>query len=148
MQDPLSFEIDMTETSTDMPRFPKGEYLFAIKEAKIEPNKAQTGHNLLVIFASREATKSHTGDPISPGYTVRKYYPLQQSDNENAPDFKRDIAILLDAAFGVKNPADRPKLNTETISALVQRPVVLALSLKDSDDFGLQNEIRSVKPVE
>jgi hypothetical protein len=148
MNDPLSFEINMTEVNTDMPRLPKGEYLFGIKEATVAPNKEQTGHNLMVIFELRQPATSHTGDPINAGYPVRKYYPLQQSQKENAPDFRRDIAILLDAAYGVKNPADRPKLNTETIAGLAQRNVVLVLNLKDDENYGLQNEIRSVKPVE
>lgn len=148
MQDPLSFEIEMNEVSTDMPRFKKGEYLFGIKEGSVIPNKEQTGHNLLVIFESRNPEVSHTGDTINPGYTVRKYYPLQQSPKEGAPDYRRDIAILLDAAFNVKTPAERPKLNTETIAGLAQRNVVLSLSLKDDDQYGLQNEIRSIKSVE
>lgn len=146
--DPLSFDIEMTEVDTSMPRLPKGEYLFGIKSGEIKENKEQTGHNLLVIFELRNAATGLNGEPISAGYQIRRYYPLQQSQKENAPDFRRDIAVLLDAAYKVKDAKDRPKLNNETIAGLAQRNVVLSIKVKDDPAYGLVNEIGSVKSVD
>lgn len=143
----LDLNIELKGIDTSMPRLEAGEYLCSIKEVKMEENKAKTGHNMVVQFATMEDAQSTTGDTLAPGWTLSKYYPLQQSENEKAPDFRRDICRLVDAAFKIEDDSDRPDLNEETLLQLVGQEVVVKVALRESDEYGIQNEIKSIRAV-
>lgn len=144
---PLDLNIDIKNVDTSMPRLLAGQYLCKITEASVAANKAGTGHNLMVIFSTLEEGESNQGKVLAPGQQFRKYYPLQQSENENAPDFRRDLTTLFDAAFKVSDPADRPAITVDNIAALNGEEVVVSVNLKEDPEYGLQNEVRGVKAV-
>lgn len=148
MNDPLDLNIDLDGVKTGMPRLQAGDYLCAVKTAEILANKAGTGHNLLVVFKTLEEAVSQDGDSLGAGMEVRKYYPLQQSANENAPDFRRDLAVLYDAAFKIEDENDRPPINKETIASLVQEEVLVKVSFEHDDQYGAQNTVRRVLAVD
>jgi len=144
----LDLNIELKDVDTSMPRLESNTYLLGIKEVKIEPSKQGEGkRNLLVVFATKEEANSTAGGTISPGFQLRKYYPLQQSPKENAPDFRRDISILIDAAFAV-TAESRPDLTSDTLSGLVGREVVASVKVKQDDTYGEVNEIGMLKAVE
>lgn len=147
MNEPLNLNIGLGDVDTSMPRLASGKHLMGIKKAEVGPNKAGTGHNLLVSFATKEPAESTAGDVLNPGFQVRKYYPLQQSDKENAPDFRRDIAVLIDAAYNVDDANNRPTLSQETIAGLVGREVVVTVKVTQSDEYGEQNEVGMISAV-
>ena len=139
--------IDLTNVDTEMPVLCDGTYNFEIKEFEVAENKKKTGHNLCVKFAlmtpgdSVKARERGESNDISPGFQVRKYYPLQQSDNENAPDFRRDLAVLQEAALGAKG-----ELNNETLEQLRGKQVAIKVKVTDSDVYGLGNDVVRVMP--
>lgn len=143
MSGPLNLNIDVASVDTSMPRLAPGPVAAVIDKAEVLENKQQTGHNLLVIFKTTEPVESTQGGVINPGYQLRKYYPLQQSANENAPDFKRDLAVLYKAAFG-DNP---PALTEESILQLIGQQVELVTKVTTDPEYGEQNEIRSIKRI-
>lgn len=142
----LNLNIDLKDTDTSMPVLAAGNYLCSIKEASPVPNKAETGHNLLVIFSTQEENETNTGGVANAGYQFRKYYPLQASENPSY-DFKRDLAKLYDAAFNPESDADRPEITLETIASLVECDVIVGVKITDNEQYGPQNEVRSVKAV-
>ena len=112
-------------------------------------NKKKNGHNMLVKFKLAQDGQSTDGAPIKSGYPLRKYYPLQQSENENAPDFRRDIAILFDAAFKVgEDKSQRPDVNMETIASLSGREVIASVKVEDDETYGQTNAVGLLKAVD
>lgn len=121
---PLDLNVDMSDVSTAMPLIPNGTVaLLGIKSFEVSPNKAGTGKNLMVQFFLEEPTTSTMGDTINRGFPLRKYYPLQQSDKEGAPDFRRDVKLLLMAVFNTDED-NCPNLTSETLSQLPGQQVV------------------------
>lgn len=149
--DPLDFSIDTEDVSTKMPLLPKSEYLLSVKEAQAvqgkDFNPAEPKYNLMVIFTLAEPATSTTGDTVNPGYQLRRYYPLQQSPKEGAPDFRRDIVALIDAAFKIKEPSDRPKITPDTFHRMIGQQVIGVVKITESEQYGEQNELSSVKAL-
>lgn len=138
MTDPLNLNVDLDDVSTAYPRLPSGSYPFAIEKAEVAAAKKEGNYNLLIIFSLQEAAEGHTGDVINTGYQVRRYYPLQQADNPDAPDFRRDIKLLLEAC-GIEG-----SLTNDTIPELFGKEVVCKIRLSSSKEYGDQNDVRGV----
>lgn len=137
-----NLDIDVANVDTSRPCLPKGLYPFEIKDVQILPSKAKPGNrNLRVDFSLSDPAEALSGVMINPGYVVSKYYPLQQSDNPKAPDFKVDIAKLLEAALGEKQP-----LSAQAARELIGRKVILSLKVTNSEEYGASNEVSAVKP--
>ena len=146
--EPLNLNVDLSKTDTSMPRLRQGNYACRIEEATIVPKKDDPSkHNLLVIFATIEEGVDQIGNKLEAGVQLRNYYPLQQSDNENAPDFLRGIAALFDAAFKCASPEDRPPLTNETIAALASQEVICSVKLEDDAQYGLSNRVNFVRAL-
>lgn len=143
---PLSLELSGTDLTPD--RLPKGEYGFTIKSAEFVAGKVDGRYNLLTIYKLNEDAVSQRGNPISAGYEIRSYRPLQQSDNPKAPDFKVALTKDIMATFGIADVAEVPALNDELLAAMAGRPVILSLSLDDIEEFGPSNSVKAVKAVQ
>lgn len=142
--DPLGLGLDLSGVDTSRPALPEGMYVLGVKDVKREANKAQTGFNLVILFETTSDSTDVTGDKnIAPGFIVRKYYPLQQSDNAKAPDFKADLARLQDAIEGTEQ-GNRPPFNPFNY---VGRQVMAKLKVETSDDYGTQNNISKLEPI-
>ena len=140
MNDPLGLNIDLAGVSTAMPVLPAAKYPMHIasvepKQGKDDPNK----RNLLVSFTTAEDVTLADGSIISAGFKLSKYYPLQQSDNPKAPDFRRDLAVLVDAALGT-DESNRPSLG-EAAASLAGRTVIASLAIENDPVYGSQNRI-------
>lgn len=130
--DPLAFAIDTNDVDTSRPVLQAGSYIARIVNAEIVPNKDETGHNLLVQFAttakatSIAAAEQGREDDIAPGFKLRRYYPLQPSTKSPDFDFRRGIAELQDAALKCER-GSRPPLN---VNDLVNREVVIVVKVR------------------
>ena len=144
----LDANIELAGVDTSMPVLETNENLpVVIKDVDVASNKDKTGRNLVVKFATLNEERSTKGDPVNAGYPLTKYFPLQQSKNDKAPDFRRDICKLIDACFGTTQE-DRPSLNSETIEALKGKELLVSVKIREAtDEFDAQNEIRSFKPL-
>jgi len=139
--DPLGFGFDSNEVETARPLVAPGKYPGKVKEFSIEPNSKQTGRNLVVRFEftqdvpsckivdGKVGPKSITND-LKAGFTVTKWYPMQQSDNEKAPDYKEDLVRLQDAALHTKK-GSRPRYNP---SEFVGKDVLIGVSIQKPKD--------------
>ena len=144
----LDLNIALDDVDTSMPRLESGSYHLGIKDAKIETSKQGQGkRNLHVTFVTKQEANSTAGDALKPGFQVHRYYPLQQSDKENAPDFRRDISILIDAAYKTE-ASTRPALNRETIAGMVGRDLVASIKVKDDEQYGQVNEVGMLKAID
>lgn len=142
MNDPLNLNVNLEDVSTAFPRLASGKYPFAVESVEVAESSSTPGnHNLLVIFSLLEPQESHTGDILNPGYQVRKYYPLQQSKNPDAPDFRRDIKLLLEAC-GIEG-----NLTNDVIPELFGKEVEVTVKLTNNEQYGDQNEVRGVRSL-
>jgi hypothetical protein len=143
--DPLGLGLDLSNVDTSRPCLPEGIMVLEIgKVSKEESKKSPGNHNLLVQFKTTSDSPDVTGEKnIGAGFAISKYYPLQQSSNDKAPDFKADLARLQDAVEGTKQ-GERPPFNPFNY---VGRLVMAKLKVVTSDEYGTQNEIAKLEFV-
>lgn len=148
MSDPLGkFKISLTDAKTDMPRLKKGNYTFIIKSAEVKMKKdSETDRNLVVSFATSTDSVGLNGEKLSSGFPVTNYYPLQQSENPKAPDFKRDIVFLIAAAFKASvAEAKAMELDEKLVKSLAGNKVQAFVDVQDSEKYGPSNRISKLK---
>lgn len=136
--DPLGLGMDLSGVDTSRPVLPEQIHVLSIDKVEVKDNKAGTGRNLVVVFKTVNDSPDVTGAKIiSAGYPITKYYPLQQSENEKAPDFKADLARLQDAVEGTKQ-GTRGAFNPYNYTGKL---VMAKLKVRKDDEFGDSNEI-------
>lgn len=151
LDDPLGLNIDLSTVDTSRPVIKTGAYLFTLKElARVEKKDDPTKHNLKAVYSlAQEAPSGREGDDaiISPGFQVQKFFPLQQSDNANAPDFRVDIVKHYCALLGVDHldAAARPKVHP-AFADLLGREITLTIKCKPDENGQLQNEVAGFRP--
>ena len=149
--DPLGLNINLDAVDTSRPVLASGTWPMGVKSIEIQENKAKNGRNLVVTFAlantatSVKAAEDGRSGDLNPGYTLTKYYPLQQSEHPKAPDFRVDIARLIDAAFGTSQ-GSRPTLN-EALDQIQGKVVAVRTKVRTSEEYGDQAEIAGIASV-
>lgn len=142
--DPLGLGLDLSGVDTSRPCLPEGMVVLEVNKVERLPNKKQTGHNLVLQFKTTAESPDVTGEKvINAGFTITKYYGLQQSDNDKAPDFKADLARLQDAVEGTEQ-GTRPPFNPFNY---VGKLVMAKLKVVTSDEYGTQNEIAKLEKI-
>lgn len=137
--DALGLGMDLSGVDTNRPVLPEASYILEVKDVKVEQNKKQTGRNLVVEFMTTSDCTDATGARvIGAGYTILKYYPLQQSDNPKAPDFQADLARLQDAVEGPESRAGGAKFQPFNY---VGAKVMAKLKIRNDEQYGPSNEI-------
>jgi hypothetical protein len=144
MNDPLGLGMDLSTVDVSRPCLPEQMHVLSIDSVEVKPNKKETGRNLVVVFKTVNDSPDVTGAKIiSAGYPITKYYPLQQSDNEKAPDFKADLARLQDAVEGTKQ-GERPPFQPFNY---VGKLVMARIRIKKDEEYGDSNEIAKLEAV-
>jgi hypothetical protein len=141
--DPLGLGLDLGNVDTSRPVLPEQLHVLEIGSVEVKPNKAENGRNLVVVFKTVNESPDASGQQmIQPGYQITKYYPLQQSANEKAPDYKRDLAKLQDAVEGT-TMGSRPLFQPFNY---VGKLVIAKLKIRKDEEYGDSNEISKLEP--
>mgnify|MGYP000281788675 CR=1 FL=1 len=157
MSEPLNneYEISLADVKLTPPVFAAGAYAFEVVKQEVTDNKAGTGKNFVVTFASLasatskdkvQAGESDAND-IPAGRQLTKYYPLQQSDNPKAPDFRADLTRLMMALHNCSQ-ADCPPFRTS--NDLTGKKLVLQLRVAPANEatgYGESNEVSKYMPL-
>jgi hypothetical protein len=131
----LDLDIDLTKADLDFPLFPAGLVKARIIGLVLQPNKKETGRNMIVTFANETPLTSVKGRDFEVGKVkFKKWYPLQPSEKNPDWDWTAPIAELQLAALGERTNG----LNT---AALGGKVVVLKIKIEKETDA-------SGKPVE
>jgi hypothetical protein len=123
MTDPLAVSINLAGVDTTIPLLPEAIYDFQISEAVVEPNKDRTGSNLVVTVKTVNPIDSVPNEQgevraVKPGFPLKMYFALQaKSDSADQEAYKRNLADLIDAAFGT-SVNDRPDLTRDLITQM------------------------------
>jgi len=96
----VSLDVDLSKADIEFPLFPAGLVRLKIKGFRVEPNKAQTGRNLVAFFSTEQTLTTTKGFEKGPGFTFKKYYPLQASEKNPDWDWTANLAQLKNAALG------------------------------------------------
>lgn len=143
--DPLGLGMNLSEVDTSRPCLAEGVHMLSIATVTVADNKALTGKNLVVEFQTVNDSPDVSGEKIiGAGWKITKYYPMQQSDNPKAPDFRADLARLQDAVEKTSQ-GNRPVFSPFNY---IGQMVVARLKVKQDDVFGMTNEIAKLEPVE
>lgn len=151
--DPLGFDnFDPNEVDTSRPVIPAGDHVMRVKSLEVkESKKDPTKRNLCVTFETVSAVSLPDGRQINPGFLLSKYYPLQQSDNPAAPDFRVDLTRLIDGVLGTSR-GDRPDLRA-AVGLMQGRETCVSLIVRkpkpgsEEELYGDSNEIRKLSPI-
>lgn len=102
--EPLSLDVDLSAVETQKPTLPKGLYNATIMSAGVAPNKEGTGRNLIVKFGTDHPYISTTGKQVNPGFTLTRWFHLQNKEGAQDPEqWKQGITELWEAATGSKD---------------------------------------------
>ena len=143
----LNLNVQLSGVDTSMPRLASGNYpLRIVKHEVVESKKVAGNNNLLMHFETTQPAESTRGDVIQPGYKLRRYYPLQQSETEGAPAFERDLAVLIDAAYGT-DASNRPNLSDETVLGMYGKEVLGSVKVEKDEAYGESNSIGFLKHI-
>jgi hypothetical protein len=126
MADLHGFDAQTVEPSTDFDPLPAGKYLAVITESEMKPNKAGTGHFLLLTFQVVEGP-----------FKNRLVWTRLNLDNPNAMAVQIARAELsaICRAVGVMAPKDSVDLHN--------LPLVISVKCKKRDDTGdVTNEVK------
>lgn len=159
MSEPLEMqsddlEINLTGVSLAPPLLAPGSYPFIVKSAVKKENKQGTGYNFVVEFEltsdavseKNVAAGNYEERDIPAGRTLTKWFPLQQSENPKAPDFRADIIRFYMAVFNCAQ-ADVPTFSTNR-EGVVGAPIVLTVKTGlPSGGFAASNEITKMAPA-
>lgn len=155
MSEPLNneYEIDLSDAKLTPPVFAAGAYAFEVTKTEVTDNKAGTGKNFVVTFASLASATSkdkvnageHDANDIPAGRSLTKYYPLQQSDKSKVFDFRADLTRLMMALHNCAQ-ADCPKFNPS--NDLTGKKLVLQLRVAPAGEvYGESNEVQKYMPL-
>lgn len=143
--DPLGLNVDLKAVDTSYPVAAPGQYACVVKEMEVVPKKDDpTKRNLKMTYALSDPAPLDD-DPtktVNAGYIFTEYYPLQQSDNPNAPDFKVGIAKLVDAVFHT-DANTRPSIFPAP-SEFIGRPVVAVVKVDNDPQYGKRNSVAAL----
>ena len=138
---PLDLNIDLSSVETARPVLPAGNYVAIVKAMEKQENKAKTGFNLVVHFATVAPTTSIKGSPVDAGFQIIDRYPLQPSQEKPDSNYWQvKLAQLQDAATG-SSDEHRPAFNPQEI---LGKQVLLVLDVESSDEYGDQNRVKRV----
>lgn len=142
MNDPLGLNINLQEVDTSRPVIVAGKYAFSVKECSRVPKKDDPNKfNLLIVFTLDQEAETVQGGTVQPGYQIRRYLPLQQSDNPNAPNFIIELVRFFDAAFDIESPEQRSTVFPDP-GEFVGRALGLIVSVQEDDAMGKSNDVR------
>ncbi len=140
----LNLKLNDTDLTRDV--LPKGDYVFVVSDAEFSESKKTPGNwNLHLTLKLASDETSQRGKFISKGYQVQTWMPLQQSENEKAPDFKVGLVKCLMAVFGVTEVAEVPDLTEELLPEFKNREVIVSLNMEDNEEFGASNSVKGFK---
>lgn len=137
----LDLNIDLSNVDTSFPCLAAGVYPVTVSGAEVVSNKAGTGHNLAMKYALAQEGTDLNGMPVQSGFPLKEWYPLQQSENPNAPDFKRGLALLFKAAS-----MEGESLTKETLAKLIGVDLLAKVKVGEFDGSPT-NEIASVRAI-
>lgn len=141
---PLNLNIDLSKVDTSMPLLAPGNYHVIIQDAKVDENKAGTGHNLVATYATVDAETTSSGDLLRAGFRLRKWYPLQGSEKDQTLYLQR-LAVLFDAAFKITDPSERKPITPELIASLIGCEVIITVKIEKDQNGAEQNNVTMVK---
>ena len=140
--DPLNQSCDDIDIS--YPLLPASNYEMVIKTAIVEPNKAQTGNNLVIQWATVNEQQSTKGQQIAPGAIVLKAYTgLVETPKYSKVMIGQAITRIVK---GTKLGAGiKPSDVINNPSQLVGKRAIVKVGLaKETDEFPERNEIKGL----
>jgi len=125
--------LDLSTVETGMPLLPEMLVALQVTEINLTPNKAGTGHNLNIKFATTEPMTSTEGKAINPGFPVFDLISLAPTEKY---DPKPKLAEFKEAATGSKTGPFNP------IEQYIGAVVTVRLGIERSDEYGNKNRIK------
>jgi hypothetical protein len=133
----------------------------SIKDAKIVDSKKEDGfvldegetkpRNLLVIFETLEAGDGTLGKPIGEGYKLRRYYPLQDSVNDEDEVTYAYAPAVCELAMAALNCTQKEIPNemsadaAELADGIIDAEVLVKVGVEDArGEYGASNSVKYV----
>jgi len=140
--DPLAMEAGSVDLAR--PIAPASNYILVIKDAKVEPNKKNTGNNLVTKWANTSDITSTKGDIIPAGsMVITQYTGLTPTEKRSNKDIAQDCARLIRGSRLPDATTGRDLINNPTI--LIGKELMVKVAIKkETDEFPEANEIKGI----
>lgn len=147
----FNLDINLSGVETGMPVLVKAHYIVEIDDVDVKESKKTPGNQNLVVktktlgpATSVQGQKDGKSDDIKAGYPVTLFLPLQQSDNPDAPDFRKRLAEFQDAVEGTDVKNRNPQFNP---FQYVGKKLVIQLEVQEDSEYGLTNNAKRLSSV-
>lgn len=124
--------MDLTNVETGVPLIPEGLYEVSVLEAKTEPNKKKTGHNLSLKFGLTQPTTSLDGKAINPNFPLFTIISLVKTEKY---DPRQNLAAFMECFKGTKAGNFLP------VEQFIGMTGNVRVKIDDSPEFGKKNVI-------
>lgn len=143
--EPLDFNIDLTEVKVAYPSLAVGKHKATItKMERVAWRDKPDKSSLVVEMTLAEPAHDTKGNAVNPGYVFRHRIALQQSDNERAPDFRRDLATLIDAVEGTSDKTGRPPFTGAWCESAIGKLVEVEFKVAKDPQYG-ETEVKTLR---
>lgn len=160
-----NLNVNLADVETKTPLIAPGQYVFKADRPEFVEHKDTKDTNVpdedrkwMLVFTFRltEAVESiKPGVKVPANWPIRKYCNCFQSDNPDAPDWKRDVTAIIRAAFNIdeERKEETPSLNDDTLDMLKDQHLLLRIAVREASEkdiakgYGDSNEIKAYDPV-
>ena len=128
--------VDLSTVDRSFPVIKDGStVVFVFDKFEPKPNKAKTGHNLIITLKLESEAQSTDGKTLKAGFKVTDTLSLVQTDRYNPLEKLADIQL---AALGKQQPGFK-------FSDYLGRKVTCRVTVDDDKEYGMRNRFRYIK---
>ena len=145
--DPLNLNVELANHDASRPLLPDGQHEGIIANVQVVMSKnadTPTFRNLMVTVKTTMEIMSTKGGMLAAGYELKRWLPLQASQKQidagNANSWKDQLSNMVDGIFGC-SPADRPALNSETITEMIGKAITFSSKVRHDEQYGDSNDL-------
>lgn len=146
MQDPTSFHVPTAGVNTDIPLLSEEDTLLQCVESSADSNKAGTGLNWNLTFATVNPLTAMDGRPVQPNFKIFHVAGLQPGAETKDPEgYLRQLGDIQDALFNTTKES-RADLTPDVIRNAVGQKIIGQLFV-DTYQGKKSNKIKRMKPA-
>lgn len=132
--------VDLTTVRTAMPILKPAIHSAVLKKADVEPNKKQTGSNLLIELSLSNETETVDGKTVNPGFVVFDLVSLVRTFKDDGTTIAYDpvprLVEIIEAITGEKSGSLTPRQMVDAIRSSVGQSIAFRTKVETDAQYG------------
>jgi hypothetical protein len=137
--------VDLTTVRTAMPVLKPSLHSAIIKKVELEPNKKNTGSNLVLEHTLVNQVEADDGKVINPGFTVFDLISLVKTFKDDGETVNYNpvekLVAVIEAVTGEKSGSLTPREMVSLIQSFVGRQIAFRTVIENDEKFGAKTRI-------